>query len=73
MTLVFLKPVGDLFELDSFVVAFDGFFDRDNVPSDTITARTDHRGDFLKREESPTFEKGSNGWSLIDSVFRGIE
>ena len=50
LAVVFVKPVGDLFEVDRFVFHFDRFFDRNDMHADTAAARGHHRGDLFQRQ-----------------------
>ena len=73
MALIFLQPVGDLFQLYRLAAHLDFLFHRDDVHADAVAAGTNHRGDVFQGQEGHTLEHPGNGGILCDPILGGVE
>ena len=70
MSFVFLQPVGDLFQVQGFVMHCHFLFYRNDMHTDSVAAGTHHGGDILQRQESHPFKEGSYRRIFVDPVHR---
>ncbi len=73
MAIVFLKPIGDVFQINGLIAGIDFFFDWDDVHTDAISSRRNHLGDTSERNESHTLKERGDGWCFVNAVFGGVE
>ena len=59
-SLIFVQPVGNMFQIYGFIFHLDRFFHRDNMHTDTGSAFRHERRDLLQWQTGHMFKKGSH-------------
>ena len=72
-SLIFVQPVGNMFQIYGFIFHLDRFFHRDNMHTDTGTAFRHERCDLLQRQTGHMFKERSHLRVRVQDVCVHVE